>query len=323
MELRHLRYFVSVAEAASVSKAAVGVHISQPALSRQIRDLEAELGLRLFDRVGRRIQLTAEGRDLLEQSRAVLAQVDAIDKRARALIAGTVGNLRVGATPQTMQSVMAGYLAGYGRSRPGVEIGLTEAGGVRLLDLLLQGDLDLAVSGILAGTRVASRLLFPIRLLAVAATGPRWRRRSTLEIVELAHEPLLLLGRDFGTRELFDAACRLAHLRPRCVLEGTEPHSLIALAKAGHGIAVVPSTVQFMSKMIRIMPILQDGKSLGTWSSVSWDTRRSLPPYAVDFVEELDVYSRRNFPGKQFNEVAPPVPRPPDNQETLTSRRRS
>ena len=314
MELRHLRYFVSVAEAASVSKAAVGVHISQPALSRQIRDLEAELGLRLFDRVGRRIQLTAEGRDLLEQSRAVLAQVDAIDKRARALIAGTVGNLRVGATPQTMQSVMAGYLAGYGRSRPGVEIGLTEAGGVRLLDLLLQGDLDLAVSGILAGTRFASRLLFPIRLLAVAATGPRWRRRSTLEIVELAHEPLLLLGRDFGTRELFDAACRLAHLRPRCVLEGTEPHSLIALAEAGHGIAVVPSTVQFMSKMIRIMPILQDGKSLGTWSSVSWDTRRGLPPYAVDFVEELDVYSRRNFPGKQFNEVAPPVPRPPDNR---------
>ena len=215
---------------------------------------------------------------MLEQSRAVLAQVDAIDKRARALIAGAVGNIRIGATPQIMQSLIAGFLAGYGRSQPGVEISLTEAGGVRLLDLLRQGDLDLAVSGILAGTRFASRLLFPIRLLAVAAAGPRWRGRSTLEIVELAHQPLLLLGRDFGTRQLFDAACRLAHLRPRCVLEGTEPHSLIALAEAGHGIAVVPSTVRFMSKMIWIMPILQDRKSLGTWSTVSWDARRAFRP---------------------------------------------
>jgi LysR family transcriptional regulator, cyn operon transcriptional activator len=322
MELRHLRYFVRVAEAASVSKAALSVHISQPALSRQIRDLEAELGLRLFDRVGRRIQLTAAGRDLLEQSRAVLVQVDAIDKRARALIAGAVGSLRIGATPQTMQSLLAGFLASYRRSRPGVEISLAEAGGVRLHDLLLQGDLDLAVSGILAGTGFASRRLFPIRLLAVAAAGPRWKGRSTLEIVELAHERVLLLGRDFGTRQLFDAACRIAHLRPRCVLEGTEPHSLIALAEAGHGIAVVPSAVWPMSKMTRIMPILQDGKSLGTWSSVSWDARRSLPVYAVGFVEELDSYSRRNFPGKQFNDVAPPVPQPPDDQAISMSRRR-
>src|SRR5262245_32755706 len=322
MELRHLRYFVSAAEAASVSKAALREHISQPALSRQIRDLETELGLRLFDRVGRRIQLTAEGRDLLERSRDVLAQVEAIGERARALLAGAGGSLRIGATPQTMQSLLAGFLAGYRRSRPGVEISLTEAGGVRLLDLLILGDLDLAVSGILAGARFGSRLLFPIRLLAVAAAGPRWRRRSTLELGELAHEPLLLLGRDFGTRQLFDAACRVTHLRPRCVLESNEPHSLIALAEAGHGIAVVPSTVQFMSKMTRIMPILQNGKSLGTWSTVSWDERRTLPVYAVAFVEELDVYSHRAFPGKQFNRVAPPVPQPTDHPATLGSRRR-
>ena len=135
MELRHLRYFVSVAETASVSKAALRVHISQPALSRQIRDLETELGLRLFDRVGRRIRLTAEGQDLLERSRDVLARADAIGERARDLTTGAAGRLRVGATPQTMQSVIAGFLARYRRSRPGVEVILIEAGGVRLLDL--------------------------------------------------------------------------------------------------------------------------------------------------------------------------------------------
>ena len=91
MELRHLRYFVSVAEQGSVSKAAQQVHVSQPALSRQIRDLEAELGVQLFDRVGRGIELTAEGEDLLRHCRDVLAQAESVRERARALHGGVVG----------------------------------------------------------------------------------------------------------------------------------------------------------------------------------------------------------------------------------------
>jgi LysR family cyn operon transcriptional activator len=321
MELRHLRYFVSVVDAAGVSKAALRVHISQPALSRQIRDLESELGVRLFDRVGRRIQLTAAGQDLLERSRDVLARADAIGERARALTAGVVGRLRLGATPQAVQSFIAAFLARYRRSRPGVEIHLTEAGGVRLLDLLAHGDLHLAVGGILAGARSGSRLLFPIRLLAVAAAGRRWKTSRTVEVVELADEPLLLLDRDFGTRQLFDAACRIAHIRPRAVLEGTDVHSLITLAEAGQGIAVVPSTVRFMSRKVRIMPILQEGKSLGTWSAVVWDLRRPLPVYAEGFIQELEASTRRTFPGKPFEAVAPPLAPPPD-QEGPRARRR-
>jgi DNA-binding transcriptional LysR family regulator len=82
VELRHLRYFVSVAEVASVSKAALRVHVSQPALSRQIHDLERELGVRLFDRVGRGIRLTAEGEDLLARARDVLTRADSLSVRA-------------------------------------------------------------------------------------------------------------------------------------------------------------------------------------------------------------------------------------------------
>ena len=93
----------------------------------------------------------------------------------------------------------------------------------------------------------------------------------------MASEPLLLLSRDFGSRQLFDAACRIAQLQPRVVLESREPHSLIALAEAGQGVAIVPSTVRFVSKRIRIVPLLQDGKSLGAWGGLAWDPRRSLP----------------------------------------------
>src|SRR5262245_554629 len=285
MELRHLRYFVSVAEAASVSKAALRVHISQPALSRQIHELQTELGVRLFDRVGRGIRLTAEGEDLLASARDVLTRVESLGARARALGDGTIGVLRVGATPQTMQSILPGFLTRYRRSRPGIDVQLVEEGGARLLSLVEEGSLHLAMSGVLTGTRLERRLLFPIRVLAVTARKPRGKRVVAIDVRELVGEPLLLLREDFGTRQLFDAACRIAHLQRRIVLESGEPNSLVALAEQGHGLAVVPSTVRFTSKSVRTIPVLQDGKSLGTWGCVFWDARRALPTYATSFID--------------------------------------
>ena len=312
MELRHLRYFVSVAEAASVSKAAARVHISQPALSRQIHDLEAELGVRLFDRIGRRIQLTAHGEDLLAHSRDLLARAATIAERARALCGGKVGLLRIGATPQAMQSIVAGVLTRFLRRWPGIEIRLTEEGGVRLVDLVERGDLHVALTGVPIGGALESRALFPIRLLAVCSNRPRWSRRRVIELGEIcAGEPLLLLRRDFGTRQMFDAACRIAHLEPRVLLESREPHSLVALAVAGHGVAVVPSTVLFASPRVKVLPLVQEGRSLGTWGGVIWDRRRSLPSYATAFIDELAVHVPRTFPGKRFDGIAPPVPPPP------------
>src|SRR5262245_59162085 len=132
MELRHLRYFVNVAEAGSVSKAALRVNISQPALSRQIHDLETELGVRLFDRIGRRIELTANGEDLLKRSRDLLAHAGSLVEHARGLEGGLTGVLRVGATPQAIQSVLSGFLPKFRRAHPNVDVRLTEEGGMRL-----------------------------------------------------------------------------------------------------------------------------------------------------------------------------------------------
>jgi DNA-binding transcriptional LysR family regulator len=307
VELRHLRYFVSVAEQGSVSRAALDVHVSQPALSRQIRDLEEELGVRLFDRIGRGIQLTAQGEDLLRHSRDVLARAESVRERARALAGGVAGVLRVGATAQATQSILAGFLARYRRARPGIEVQLTEEGGVRLLELLEQGALHLAISAVLGGARLLSRPLFPIRVLAVAAPRPSWRRRRTVDVADLEKEPLLLLRQDFGTRRLFDAACAIVRLRPRIVMESGDAHSLVALAEAGHGVAVVPSTVRLLSQKVQVLPIVQKRESLGTWGGVVWDPRRSLPIHASTFMDELAAFVRGDFPGKRFDRTAPPV----------------
>jgi LysR family transcriptional regulator, nitrogen assimilation regulatory protein len=86
---------------------------------------------------------------------------------------------------------------------------------------------------------------------------------------------------------------------------------LITLAEAGQGIAVVPSTVRFVSKTIHVVPLLQEGKSLGVWGGLAWDPRRSLPIYATSFIEDLTAYISRALPGKRFDRIAPPLPPQP------------
>ena len=110
MDLRHARTFVTVADLGTVSKAAARLHIAQPALSRQIRDLEQELGLKLFDRVGRRLVLTGEGEQLLGDCRGLLNCASSIGERAQQLRRGDAGILKVAASPQFIEGTLSWFL---------------------------------------------------------------------------------------------------------------------------------------------------------------------------------------------------------------------
>src|SRR5262245_64326286 len=118
MDLRHLRYFVAVAETQNVSKAAVALRLSQPALSRQIHDLEAELQIALFERAGRNLRLTGAGEDLLAYGRRALDSAGAFRDRARAIGSGEAGVLRAGATPQSLQRLFPPIIQRFRRLMP-------------------------------------------------------------------------------------------------------------------------------------------------------------------------------------------------------------
>ena len=308
MNFRHLRAFAAIADAGGFARAAVRLNLSQPALSRQIHALEAELGVPLFDRIGRRVQLTSEGEDLLRRSRRLLTEAESLGERARSLKTGQTGILRIGATPQVIENLLADFLTRYGRRHPGVEIHLVEDGGVRLPGRLERGDVHLVLAPVDARFQV--RLLYPMHVLAVLSPERRLGRRATLEISELADEPLLLLRRDFGSREWFDAACQTAHLRPRVLLESAAPHTLLALAATDYGIAIVPSNAQVPRGTVRAVPLVHRGASIGRWASVCWDPRRFLAPYAEQFVEEIATHCRRDYPGRDLIRSAPALLRP-------------
>ena len=309
MNLRHLRAFATIADVGGFARAAARLNVSQPALSRQIHALEAELGVPLFDRIRRRVHLTSEGEDLLRCSRRLLAEAESLGERARSLKAGQTGILRVGATPQVIENLLADFLTGYRRRHPGVEVHLVEDGGARLLNRLERGDVHLTMTPV-AESRFQHRLLYPMHVLAVLSSAHPLGRRAVLEIAELAEEPLLLLRRDFGSREWFDAACQVAHIRPRVLLESAAPHTLVALAAADYGIAIVPSNAQVPRGSVHAVPLVHRGASVGRWAHIVWDPERFLAPHAEQFVEELVVHVRRDYPGRELIRRAPPIPRP-------------
>lgn len=309
MNLRHLRAFAAIADIGSFARAANRLHLSQPALSRQIRALEAELGLRLFDRVGRQVRLTSAGDDLLRRSRQLLLGADALAERARLLKSGDSGILRVAATPHVMENLLAAFLKQHRRRHPRVEVHLLEDGGVGLQTRLLRGDADLAITP--AGdARFQGRLLYPMHVIAAVPAAHPLSRRRLLELADLADEPLLVLRQGFGSREWFDLACRNIHIQPRRLVESAAPHTLVALAAEEYGIAILPSNATVPRDVVKAVPVVDRGASIGRWARVAWHRQRPLTPYAERFVEELVASCRRRFPGRELIGRAPALPRP-------------
>ena len=309
MNLRFLRTFVAIADNAGFARAAARLNLTQSAASRQIQALEDELGLRLFARIGRSVRLTREGEDLLVRSRRLLSDADAIGQRASALKTGEVGVLGGGGTPQMIENLLADFLPRYRKRHTGVEIHLVEDGGSRLPGRLERGDIDVAVMP--AGEdRFRGRLLFPFHVLAVMPQRHRLSPRAVLDVTELADEPLLRLNSSFASHAWFSAACQVAHIRPRMLLESGVPQTLIALARTGHGIAVVPSAVRVHRTGVRVAVVVHRGVPIGRWAVAAWDAHRFLPQYAEQFVEELVTQCGRDYPGREYVRRAPPLPRP-------------
>jgi len=313
MNFHHLRTFVAIAEAGGMHRAVARINLSQPAVSRQIHALEAELGVPLFDRIGRRVQLTSEGQDLLRRSRRILTEVQSLTERARALKKGETGTLRVGATPMVIENTLSAFLVGYRHRHPGVEVQLAEEGGTDLPPILDRGDLNFAIMAV-DDERFEKRLLYPVYGLAVMSEKHRLSRRSTIEVTELSDESLMLLRGGFASRDWFETACRIAHLRPRILLESAAPQTVMALARDGYGVAIIPSTVRVPRGGIQAVPILQRGAALGRWLRISWDSQRFLAPYAEQFVKELMADCQRVFPGQEFTQRAPPLRRPRETE---------
>jgi LysR family cyn operon transcriptional activator len=309
MNLRQLQTLITIVDAGGFARAAGRLHLSQPAASRQIQALEAELGVLLFDRIGRRLQLTAEGEDIVRRSCRLLQEADALRDRADALKSGLTGTLRVGGSPQHIETVLAPFVGRFRRRHPGIEVHFIEDGGARINDRLERGDVQLALTT--ANNELFSiRPLYPIYVLAVVAPAHPIAHLAAVDVSDLADEPLLMLQRSFASRGWFDAACHNADVNPPIVLESGAPATLMALAGSGGGAAIVPSNVSIPREGVKVIPITYRGTPIGRWALVAWDRRRFFPLFAQHFVDELVAHVRRNYPGREVAKRVPALRRP-------------
>jgi DNA-binding transcriptional LysR family regulator len=300
MDLRHARTFVAVAELGSVSKAALRLRIAQPALSRQIIDLERDLGLRLFDRVGRRLLLTGEGDQLLAGCRVLLNFASALNEQAQLLRHGDTGVLRIAGSPQHIESVLSQFLHRYAERYPKVQVKISEGTGSEILTMLERGEIHLG-QNLLHAVKLDERHfgslpLGSVELLAVCHPSMPLGRRRTIEVARLADFPLLLMDSGFGFRRAFDAASRMAGLKPTIIFESRNPHTLLALAEARHGVAIVPSQLQCHRYQLKAVNLTFKGSLLREPLTISWDKRRPLPRFATDYCGMLAAYMREVFP---------------------------
>jgi len=301
MDLRHVRTFVTVAETGTVSKAAERLHVAQPALSRQIANLEDELGLKLFDRVGRRLMLTSEGERLLNDCRGLLNYARAVGEQAQVLRRGDVGVLRVSASPHLIEGIFPDFLRHYAARYPNVQVRLVDvAAGGEALAMLERGEIHLVQTIVRAiapdEERFASHPLAPMQMLAACHPKLKLGTDGSVEIGRLAPYPLLQATPDFAMRRNFDAACRLAGFTPNNVLESRAPHALLAMAEAGHGVAIIPSALRIHRYRVRVLRVTYRGKALEEPLAVLSDKRRPLPGYAKVFCDMLAEHVRKGFP---------------------------
>jgi DNA-binding transcriptional LysR family regulator len=301
MDLRHARTFVTVAELGTVSKAAQRLHIAQPALSRQIGEFEQELGVALFDRVGRRLVLTSAGEQLLDDCRALLSSAAALKEHASQLQGGDQGVLKVAASPQIIEGAIAGFLQGYAQTFPKVQVKLVEAmGWTDVVAMFERGDIHLGLNLVGAvqpdDARFANHRLEPIDLLAAFHPNRALGSNGKVEIEQLALEPLLLLDASYVFRRKFDGACRLAGVQPEVAYESRTPHTLLAMAESGHGVAIIPSGLRTDRHRLRIAALAYRGKPLREHLTMYWDRRRTLPRHATAFCDMLAAHMREVFP---------------------------
>ena len=269
MELRHLRYFVAVAQMENVSRAALKLHVSQPALSRQIRDLEDEIGFCLLERTAKSVRLTEAGRVFLNDARALLQQAAEAVKKARAVAGAEPAELHVGYSPAPFAHVLPKALRAFQSAMPDVHVRLHDLSYQAILAGMREGRLQL---GLIVRPPKATSLgdlryeeLFRERVCVAVAPQHPFARRRTIPLAEVASEPLIGLTREDypGYYDILSIVFSKANRKPRVVEEHDSMSGVISSVEAGTGVAMVVDVFDYsFGNRIKLLHVSPEPKPI-------------------------------------------------------------
>jgi DNA-binding transcriptional LysR family regulator len=286
MEFRHLRTIVAVARHGSFTKAADELFLAQSAISQQIRRLEAELGVQVFRRSSRSVELTEEGRVILEHAQRVLAEVDDLHGHLEELTGLLRGTVRLGGVypfgPYDLYAVLADFRARY----PGVAIHMVEDTQEEMLAMLRKDELDCAFASVdpdAIGSDFAGTLLWEEEFVVAAAPDHPFAGRPSVTFEELTGEDLIAYRDNSALRRRFETTLGRRGLEPRNAFVCTEMNAVRALAAKGLGVAVLPRSIaELDGPPVILRPFRPEPV---TWPiALVWRADRRQPPAAKAFL---------------------------------------
>jgi DNA-binding transcriptional LysR family regulator len=257
MEIRQLKYFLAVAQEGNFTRAAELVHISQPGISAQIRQLENDLGATLIDRSGRSAALTTVGEVVLDHAKSVLAAMESLRHAVDEMNGLVRGKLVVGMVTACTVTPLFDALSGFHLAHPGVEISLVEDDSDKLVEYVRDGSVDLALIGAanrppedLDGWQIVSE---PI--VAAVPPGHSLAGRAGITLAELNAYPIICLPKGTGIRAVLDRTSAARGLNPTIALQASAPGAVINLAERGLGVAVLSESMIAHCEGLRTVPI--------------------------------------------------------------------
>ncbi|ALI02852.1 transcriptional regulator CynR [Pseudomonas sp. FW306-02-F02-AA] len=245
MLLRHIRYLLAVAEHRNFTRAAEALHVSQPTLSQQIKQLEDVLGAPLFDRSGRTVRLTDAGEAYVRYARLALQDLEAAKRAMHDVQDLTRGSLRLAMTPTFTAYLIGPLLARFNSLYPGLTLSVEEMTQDQIEAALAEDRLDLGIA--FTGSHLAdidSQTLFAETLsLVVSEAHPRFVRQQALDAQALGQQSLVLLSGDFATRQHIDLYCRQQGIAPRIVIEANSISAIVEIVRRGHLATILPEAI--------------------------------------------------------------------------------
>jgi DNA-binding transcriptional LysR family regulator len=290
VQLHQLAYALTVAEEQSFTRAASRLHLAQPSLSRQVRLLEQELGVVLFNRGPGQgpVTLTPDGSALVPFMQRVLADVEATGAEARALSGMARGRLAIGATPSLVTSVLAPALVAFHASHPGIDLSVVEGGSHQLVPQVAAGEVDIALVVLpVTDPLVVTMPLFEDPLVLAIAPDHPFAGRRRVRVRDLDGLDLVMFREGYDLRAVTLGACAEAGIEPRLVSEGGEMAGVLSFVAAGLGAAVVPAIALPADGTLVGIPFSGPGPAMRRTVAVAQRGDRALARPARAFADLL------------------------------------
>lgn len=294
LSLRDIRAFIAVAQTGSFTRAATRLHLSQPALTVQIRRLEETLGTRLFDRNSRNVALTPVGRDLLPLLQKSLHDMEHVLADARALSGGASGTVRIACLPSFAASVLPDLIRDFRSELPDVSFQIRDVVASVVDALVRNEDVDVGLTGgAEAGQTGAADTALDVlyegedRLVAVCPKRHPLARRRTVRLADLLRTPLVLTARGTSVRAVVDAALADADTPPTIACEPTYMMTAVAMVRGGLGVTILPASAREMRAEADLVARPVDDPRFVRPIALVKKRGRTLPPVTEAFVDRL------------------------------------